>query len=141
MTIVLPALAVAFAAFCIWLGVRIYNRRERWAKWTFFTATVLLPIVYVASLGPAARIVARNDPDAWAFHPLFDAIYWPIARCATAAGDGSIPDRAIVAYLGLVIPKNSQIFIPDGTIEVLPNGVHGRPGVFAKNDYRGDNEW
>jgi hypothetical protein len=34
MTIVLPALAIAFAAFCVWLAVRVYNRRERWAKWT-----------------------------------------------------------------------------------------------------------
>lgn len=34
MTIVLPTLAVAFAAFCVWLTVRIYNRRERWATWT-----------------------------------------------------------------------------------------------------------
>ena len=34
MTIFLPTLAVAFAAFCVWLVVRIVNRRERWAKWT-----------------------------------------------------------------------------------------------------------
>jgi len=34
MTILLAALAAAFAALCIWLTVRIVNRRERWAKWT-----------------------------------------------------------------------------------------------------------
>jgi hypothetical protein len=34
MSIVLPALAVGFAAFCVWLAVRIVNRRERWAIWT-----------------------------------------------------------------------------------------------------------
>jgi hypothetical protein len=48
MTILLPALAVAFAAFCVWLGVRIVNRRERWAKWTAglvaLTAFVLYPL-------------------------------------------------------------------------------------------------
>ena len=27
-------LSVAFAAFSIWLAVRIVNRRERWAMWT-----------------------------------------------------------------------------------------------------------
>ena len=32
--IVVGVLAVAYAAFCIWLMVRIINRRERWAKWT-----------------------------------------------------------------------------------------------------------
>ena len=29
MTILLPALAVTFCACCVWLGVRIINRRER----------------------------------------------------------------------------------------------------------------
>jgi hypothetical protein len=37
MTILLPALAIAFAAVCVWLGVRFYNRRERWAKWPAVT--------------------------------------------------------------------------------------------------------
>ena len=52
MAIILPALAVAFAAFCVWLTVRIVNRRERWAKWTL-AAVVSLPVLYVASYGPA----------------------------------------------------------------------------------------
>jgi hypothetical protein len=47
MTIALPALAVAFAAFCVWLAVRIVNRRERWAKWTL--AVVLLYAAYFAA--------------------------------------------------------------------------------------------
>jgi hypothetical protein len=34
MSLVLPTLAIAFAAFCVWPGVRVYNRRESWAKWT-----------------------------------------------------------------------------------------------------------
>ena len=34
MTIILPALGVAFPAVCIWLAVRIFNRREKWAKRT-----------------------------------------------------------------------------------------------------------
>src|SRR5579872_7207719 len=34
MAIALAIFEVAFAAFCIWLMVRIVNRRERWAKWT-----------------------------------------------------------------------------------------------------------
>jgi len=51
MTIVLPALAVAFAAFCVWLAVRIVNRRERWAKWTL-AALIVLIAVYPLSWGP-----------------------------------------------------------------------------------------
>lgn len=34
MTILLPALAVAYGAVCIWLIVRFINRREEWAIWT-----------------------------------------------------------------------------------------------------------
>jgi hypothetical protein len=46
-TILLPALAVAFAAFCVWLMVRIINRRERWAKWALAAVVGLgLPLMY-----------------------------------------------------------------------------------------------
>ena len=48
--IVLPALFVAFAALCVWLTVRIINRRERW--WTL-VAVMSMPVLYVASFGPA----------------------------------------------------------------------------------------
>jgi hypothetical protein len=59
MSIVLPALAVAFAAFCIRLTVRIINRRERWAKWTL-AAVVCAPVLYVASFGPACWISSHT---------------------------------------------------------------------------------
>ena len=52
MAIILQAVGVAFAALCVWLTVRIVNRRERWAKWTL-AAVVSLPVLYVASYGPA----------------------------------------------------------------------------------------
>jgi hypothetical protein len=52
MSILLPALGVAFAAFCVWLRVRIVNRREPWAKRTL--AVMLgVPLLYILSLGPA----------------------------------------------------------------------------------------
>ncbi|MBI3865241.1 MAG: hypothetical protein HY290_25480 [Planctomycetia bacterium] len=41
-----------FAALCIWLTVRIVNRRERWAKWTQ-AVVVGIPVLYVLSFGPA----------------------------------------------------------------------------------------
>jgi hypothetical protein len=46
----------AFAASCIWLTVRIVNRRERWAKWTA-VALVLAPVLYVVSSGPMKAAV------------------------------------------------------------------------------------
>jgi hypothetical protein len=67
MTILLPALAAAFAAFCVWLGVRIFNRRERWAKWTLVNV-VGLPVLYVASLGPVFCVAERMSYPQWARH-------------------------------------------------------------------------
>jgi predicted permease len=58
MTILISTLAVAFAAFCVWLTMRIVNRRERWAKWT---AAALVPVVaYPLSFGPACWLCNRG---------------------------------------------------------------------------------
>jgi hypothetical protein len=57
MTILLVALA---AAFCVWLTVRIINRRERWAKWTL-AGVVGVPVLYVASFGPASWLMSRTS--------------------------------------------------------------------------------
>jgi len=46
---------IAFAAFCIWLGVRIVNRRERWAKWTLAAVLVALAM-YLASFGLLVKL-------------------------------------------------------------------------------------
>jgi hypothetical protein len=62
MDIFLPALSLLSAAFCVWLGVRIVNRRERWAKWTA-AGTVVLPALYVLSFGPACWISSRTETD------------------------------------------------------------------------------
>ncbi|MBI3864447.1 MAG: hypothetical protein HY290_21405 [Planctomycetia bacterium] len=82
MSILVPVLAVAFVAFCVWLAVRIVNRSERWAKRLAVALVVSSPLLYVASLGPAC----------WAVGDLADAnektinaipvIYYPILRLA-----------------------------------------------------------
>jgi hypothetical protein len=55
MKFLLPTLAVAFGAFCVWLTVRIINRRERWAKWTLAVMIAVLPALYILSFGLAVR--------------------------------------------------------------------------------------
>jgi hypothetical protein len=77
MTLV-PALVVAVAAFCIWLTVRIVNRRERWAKWTL-AGVVGVPLLYVASVGPAAWVVNQPWRSARLLWALV-AIYYPLDR-------------------------------------------------------------
>ena len=88
MTIFLSALGVAFAACCVWLTVRIVNRRERWAKRTLATVLVSLPMLYLLSFGPACWWLAvsiQSVPggpqfgDNAAYLPKF---YWPIGWAA-----------------------------------------------------------
>jgi hypothetical protein len=56
----LPIVAgVALCAVCVWLVVRIVNRRERWAKWTL-AMTVALPLANVLGFGPACGLVDRD---------------------------------------------------------------------------------
>ncbi len=44
-------LGMAFASIALWLGVRICNRRERWAKWAA-VGLVATPVLYAISSGP-----------------------------------------------------------------------------------------
>jgi len=71
--VVIAIFGVAFTAFCVWLVVRIVNRRERWAKWA---AVVLVstPVLYVLSTGPVVWY-CRGDGDlpGW-----LTIIYWPL---------------------------------------------------------------
>jgi hypothetical protein len=75
MEIVLPALTVAFGAFCVWLGVRIFNRRERWAKWTAVGLAVVAG--YPLSWGPMVFILTRWALPGWAVRSI-SAIYQPL---------------------------------------------------------------
>jgi hypothetical protein len=77
MATALSIFGVAFAAFCVWLAVRIINRRERWAKRTL-AGVVGVPLLYVVSFGPACWAYSRTHPHReWA---ALDFIYEPILR-------------------------------------------------------------
>jgi hypothetical protein len=89
MTNFLPALAFAFAAFCVWLVVRIVNRRERWTKWT--AAGIGVPVLYFLSVGPVIWLQARGMMPAWADAPV-EWIYWPIVWMAK---DAPLPISAV----------------------------------------------
>src|SRR6476661_2079389 len=58
MALAMPIFGSAFAAVSVWLTVRIVNRRERWTKWAL-AVVVGLPVLYVASFGPACWIGTR----------------------------------------------------------------------------------
>ena len=72
--LIIGALAVAFAALCIWLAVRIINRRERWAKW-MAGALVAVPPIYVLGIGPAGWLrsydVISENVELTIFYPVY----------------------------------------------------------------------
>ncbi len=51
MAILVFVFGITYSAGCIWLSVRILNRRERWAKWTLAT-TLSIPVLYMLSFLP-----------------------------------------------------------------------------------------
>jgi hypothetical protein len=104
MTILLTTLAVAFAAFCVWLAVRIFNRRERWAKWTL-AAAIGLPVLYVLSFGPACWITSRR------FDTQLTGFYWPIGWVMLEGRDSVITDP-LYGYGKLGMPRGSIVEIP-----------------------------
>jgi hypothetical protein len=76
----MPVIGVAFTAFCVWLGVRIVNRRERWAKWT--AGAVALSVLYVLAFSPLHLLYHSVAMPNWAkglmliaYYPL-DAAYY-----------------------------------------------------------------
>src|SRR5436190_19003952 len=117
MLIALSILGVVFTAFCVWLTVRIVNRRERWAKWTLAALVVGLPVLYIASFGPACRIAAGPNPDASkrqiSTHTLSQTrlcnAYWPIGWLAKPEKNASYSKQVLFWYAHLWLPDNSVL--------------------------------
>jgi hypothetical protein len=52
-------LGAAYAAVWLWLGVRLANRRTRWAIW-MAAVMVITPVLYVLSSGPMTIVACRR---------------------------------------------------------------------------------
>jgi len=105
MTFLIPTLVVVFAAFCVWLTVRIVNRKEGWVKWML--ATVIgLPVLYVASFGPACWIVSRQGTE----EGRIPRIYWPIGAAALRAPNFVLSSHVWYSTIGM--RKETDIAIP-----------------------------
>jgi hypothetical protein len=48
-----------YAAACVWICVRLFNRRERWSKWTAL-GLAMAPLVYLLSSGPLSMVAFRS---------------------------------------------------------------------------------
>jgi hypothetical protein len=100
MTFFLPTLAFAFAAFCVWLTVRLINRRERWAKWTL-AGVLIVAIGYPLSIGPACWLMWRADAPDW-IGDAFEFVYAPIGWACEYGPDWI--DDATTSYMALGMP-------------------------------------
>lgn len=112
-----PAVGVAFPAFVLWLGVRIANRRERWAKWTA-VGVALVPVLYVISFGPACWLLNRTE----LFGDQLPAIYEPIGVLCYGEMEVPLVERVMSAYaqVGMTGKKWVDIPIGDGTLMSIP---------------------
>jgi hypothetical protein len=79
MAVALAIFGVAFAAFAVWLGVRIVNRRERWVKRTAATIVAVV-ILYPLSSGPASWLWVHAVPDSLSpkYRAVMEAVYSPL---------------------------------------------------------------
>lgn len=77
MILLLPTLAVVFAAICVWLTVRIVNRRKRpgWRFWC--SVTVIAAVAYPLSIGPMLYFHTISRPSPW-MSTTFGVVYWPL---------------------------------------------------------------
>jgi hypothetical protein len=119
MTILLPALAIAFAAFCVWLTVRIVNRRERWAKWMALAAAIGIPALYVASFGPVCWISSHAlDRIDHIGARTVSELYQPILFLAWSGP--SIAQRPVIWYMRLWSSDRWQIGYVSGGVQWGP---------------------
>jgi hypothetical protein len=110
MNIGLPALGAAFAAFCLWLTVRIINRRERWAKRTAAALLFVVLVAYPLSFGPRCWEVGRSQ-DVYSEMILYRPILW-LWSCSPGPIQSAIgwyASLACDADLELVVARS-----PDG---------------------------
>ena len=94
MAILLLGLGVGLVALCIWLTVRIVNRKERWAKRALTALLVGTPVLYVASFVLAFWSVDRgwiaDRPVAAAYRPIVALISRSKIADDVAVGLGSL---------------------------------------------------
>lgn len=101
MTILILTIAIALAAFCVWLTVRIIHRRERWAKWMAGATLFAVFVVYPASLGPWFWLDST-----WRIPKSFvwtNEVYAPLRYLCRSS---ETVNKAFVWYLSFWVPEH-----------------------------------
>jgi hypothetical protein len=114
------AVGATVAAFCLWLTVRIVNRRERWAKRTAI-ALVVAALAYPLSVGPVFRLSYWIDPSQEASWTVV-AVSWYCVPFALVVETGPDIVRGLATkYLDLWLPPQPEILF-DGDTDKVPGG-------------------
>jgi hypothetical protein len=104
-------LCMAFAAIAVWLSVRVFNRRERWAKWTL-AVVACVPVLYVASFGPACWLTSRayvyGEPVV-TNRAMF--VYFPIGKMILRHPN-SRRSRLLISWIRAWLPTDRTATIP-----------------------------
>lgn len=80
--------------------------------WAFWTTLVLVgvPVLYVASFGPACWIVSRT-PEQCFQSEVYLPIGWMISHSPSWIGG------ALKAYAAVGVPSGSRIYVDDGNVD------------------------
>jgi hypothetical protein len=106
--VLLQALAIALAAFSIWLAVRIVNRRERWAKWTAVGLVVLL-LAYPLSFGPVCWLNSQPVTEKLRTPPRAMIIYVPLCRLASS---NTVMGQALMWWVSFGLGGERSVKLP-----------------------------
>jgi hypothetical protein len=112
MALALLTFGVAFAAFCVWLTVRIVNRRERWAK-RMLAIAVCFPVLYALSFGPACWLFSRRWMSIEAIEFAYSPILWTHAHGPTFIA------KVVGWYIGLGMPQGAHLVLRNGESFIL----------------------
>ena len=88
----LAIFGVAFAAAVVWLGVRIVNRHERWAKRTLTASLLSLLLLYSLGVGPISRFAKTQEG------PVNDALRWAHSPIILAYNYGPGPIHDVILW-------------------------------------------
>jgi hypothetical protein len=103
----LPAFVTAFAAVCLWLAIRVVNRRQLWASWSLALA-VSIPALYAVSFGPACWLNERGYLSDW---DVID-LYGPILKLES---NERLP-QPFAWYAGLGARGRAEAYVEFGRI-------------------------
>jgi hypothetical protein len=113
MNIVLTAVGVAFAAFCVWLTVRIVNQRDRWRTRRVVTIVLIaLPAMYVIGFGPAAWSQDVESVPLWIKNS-FVLIYYPLVEHLINENDTAVA-RLLAKWADVGCGEYSRLMVTWG---------------------------